>query len=72
MKWICCYCGKIMDRTNFTEFIADSDNKDAEYHGWKLITDTDTTAIQLKQMEMIQLEPSKSRSVVPFQIASMV
>jgi hypothetical protein len=26
-----------MDCTNFEEFIKDSDNKDAEYHGWRLM-----------------------------------
>jgi hypothetical protein len=24
-----------MDCSNFTKFIADSDNKEAEYHGWQ-------------------------------------
>ena len=75
MKWICVYCNKIMDKSNFTEFIADSDNRDAEYHGWKFITDTDITAIQLKQNQkpmMRRLEASKSNSLVPFQEASMI
>jgi len=28
-----------MDCTNFTKFIADSDNKEAEYHGWQRMTE---------------------------------
>lgn len=56
MRWICVYCNKIMDSTNFTDFIRDSDNKDAEYHGWQHIHSEDypsypcpikTAAIQL-------------------------
>jgi hypothetical protein len=39
MKFICTYCHKIMDKENFMEFIRDSDNKDVEYHGWKLMPD---------------------------------
>ena len=35
MKWVCIYCNKIMDSTNFVDFIHDSDNKDAEFHGWQ-------------------------------------
>ena len=38
MKWICVYCYKIMDKSNFVDFIKDSDN--GVYHEWKsLITD---------------------------------
>jgi hypothetical protein len=37
MKWECVYCHKIMDKDNFREFIKDSDNKDAELHGWQLM-----------------------------------
>ena len=33
MKWICVYCNKVMDSTNFMDFIKDSDN--GEYHGWQ-------------------------------------
>jgi hypothetical protein len=39
MKWICIYCHRIMDRTNFTDFIKDSDNyPNAEYHAWRRLT----------------------------------
>ena len=37
MKWICVYCNKIMDSTNFADFIRESDNPNAEYHGWKML-----------------------------------
>ena len=36
MKWVCVYCHKTMDKSNFTEFIKDSDN--GVYHEWKSIT----------------------------------
>ena len=36
MKWICIYCDRIMDKSNFTDFIRDSDNyPEAEYHAWR-------------------------------------
>jgi len=36
MKWICVYCNKVMDRSNFMDFIKESDSADnVEYHGWK-------------------------------------
>jgi hypothetical protein len=38
MKFICIYCHRIMNQTNFTDFIKDSDNKDAEYHAWRHLT----------------------------------
>jgi hypothetical protein len=34
-----------MDCTNFTEFIADSDNKEAEYHGWRLMPELEEEAV---------------------------
>lgn len=37
IRWICVYCNKIMDKSNFAQFIEDSDNKNTEYHGWRLI-----------------------------------
>ena len=43
MKWICVYCHKIMDRTSFMDFIKESDNKEAEYHGWqRMLEQTDS------------------------------
>ena len=33
MKWICVYCNKVIDRTNFVDYIKDSDK--GEYHGWR-------------------------------------
>ena len=46
MRWICIYCNKIMDITNFTEFIKESDNDKTsnqqvvvEYRGWRLLPD---------------------------------
>ena len=45
MKWICIYCNSIMDSTNFTDFIKQSDNdknsiQEAKvtYHAWRLLT----------------------------------
>jgi hypothetical protein len=39
MKWICIYCHRIMDKSNFTDFIRDSDNyPEAEYHAWRHLT----------------------------------
>ncbi|MGC1134386.1 MAG: hypothetical protein WA941_16280 [Nitrososphaeraceae archaeon] len=46
MRWICIYCNSIMDCTNFTEFIKQSDNDKnsnqeavVEYHAWHLLTE---------------------------------
>ncbi|MGH9984781.1 MAG: hypothetical protein ACRD8W_12585 [Nitrososphaeraceae archaeon] len=39
-RWICLYCNKTMDSTNFTDFIKESDSnnnnnrRQVEYHGW--------------------------------------
>ena len=42
MRWICIHCNSIMDHTNFTEFIKQSDNDKnsnqeakVEYHAWR-------------------------------------
>jgi hypothetical protein len=46
MRWICKYSNSIMDETNFTEFIKQSDNdknsiQEARvvYHSWRLLPD---------------------------------
>ena len=46
VRWICVHCGKIMDCTNFIEFIREGDTDKnsnqqavAEYHGWGLLPD---------------------------------
>ena len=46
MRWICVYCNNLMDKTNFTEFIKQSDNgknsnqeAKEEYHSWRLLPD---------------------------------
>ena len=46
MRWICIYCNKIMDITNFTQLVKESDNDKTsnqqavvEYHGWRLLPD---------------------------------
>jgi hypothetical protein len=39
MKWICVYCKKVMDKTNFIDFIKESDDKEAEFHGWQLVSE---------------------------------
>jgi len=39
MKWVRVYCKKVMDRTNFIDFIKESDSKDAEFHGWQRLPD---------------------------------
>jgi hypothetical protein len=45
MKFICIYCNKILDINNFQDFINDSDNKDAELHGWKLMPELEEEAV---------------------------
>jgi hypothetical protein len=44
MKWVCNNCNSIMDKTNFTEFIKQSDNDKnsnqearVQYHSWRLL-----------------------------------
>ena len=46
MRWECIHCNSIMDRTNFTDFIKQSDNDKnsnqearVEYHSWRLLPD---------------------------------
>ena len=46
MQWICIYCDRIMDSTNFTDYIKESDNDKnsnqqavVEYHGWRLLSE---------------------------------
>jgi hypothetical protein len=45
-KWECIHCHSIMDRTNFTDFIKESDNDKnsiqeatVQYHNWRLVQD---------------------------------
>jgi hypothetical protein len=35
MRFICVYCHRILNKSNFAGFIRDSDNKGAEYHAWR-------------------------------------
>ena len=44
MRWICVHCNKIMDCFNFTEFIKESDNSEAEYHSWKSLIELEPPA----------------------------
>ena len=46
MRWICVYCNNLMDKTNFTKFIRESDNDKSSnqeaivnYHSWRLLPD---------------------------------
>lgn len=46
MKWVCDDCNAIMDKSNFTEYIKESDNDKnsvgearIEYHNWRLLQD---------------------------------
>jgi hypothetical protein len=46
MRRICNHCNSIMDKTNFTEFIRESDNDKSSnqeavvnYHSWRLLLD---------------------------------
>jgi len=45
VKFICIYCSKILDINNFQDFINDSENKDAELHGWKLMPELEEEAV---------------------------
>ena len=45
-RWICIYCNDIMDSTNFTDYIKQSDNDknsvqeaEVQYHAWRLLMD---------------------------------
>jgi hypothetical protein len=49
-KWECIYCGSVMDRTNFTHFIKESDNyknsiqkATVHYHTWRAVAEDDAT-----------------------------
>ena len=41
MKWICVYCKRVMDSTKFIDFIRDSDDKEAELHGWQRLPEAE-------------------------------
>lgn len=38
MRIIWIYCNRILDKSNFADFIKNSDNKGAEYHAWRYLT----------------------------------
>jgi hypothetical protein len=45
-KWECIHCHSVMDRTNFTDFIEESDNDKnsnqearVQYHTWQAVQD---------------------------------
>jgi hypothetical protein len=54
MRFICVYCHRIMDKSNFADFIKVSDNKGAEYHAWRHLTpneeETEAKAEMLLQL----------------------
>ena len=54
MKFICLYCHGIMNQSNFTDFIRDSDNQEAKYHAWRHLTsneeETEAKAEMLLQL----------------------
>lgn len=46
MRWVCNHCNAIMDKSNFTEYIKQSDKDKnsireatVEYHSWRLLSD---------------------------------
>jgi hypothetical protein len=43
-----------MNRSNFTDFIKDSNNKDAEYHAWRHLTSNEEE-IEAKAEMLLQL-----------------
>jgi hypothetical protein len=55
MKWICIYCHRIMDKSNFTDFIRDSDNYRAEYHAWRHLTLVEEEREKEAEAEMVLL-----------------
>jgi hypothetical protein len=54
MRFICVYCRRIMDKSNFADFIKVSDNKGTEYHAWRHLTpneeETEAKAEMLLQL----------------------
>jgi hypothetical protein len=48
MKWICAYCQKVIDESNFADFImekeGDSDNNERKYHFWQRLMLTEEEA----------------------------
>lgn len=69
MKFICIYCQRIMNQSNFTDFIKDSDNKDAEYHAWRHLTfneeETEAKAEMLLQLCQV-VNARTSEQLFPF------
>ena len=54
MRFICVYCHRILDKSNFAGFIRDSDNKGAEYHAWRHLTPKEEE-IEAKAEMLLQL-----------------
>ena len=55
-KWVCLHCNKVMDKSNFVDFINESDNDKnsieeavVEYHKWKLIPSSPEEEKELHQ-----------------------
>ena len=56
MKRVCIYCHRIMDKSNFTDFIRDSDNyPNAEYHAWRHLTSEEEEREKEAEAEMVLL-----------------
>jgi hypothetical protein len=54
MKFICIYCNRITDQSNFTYFIRDSYNQEAKYHAWRHLT-SDEEETEAKVEMLLQL-----------------
>ena len=51
MKWICVYCNKVMDRTNFIDFIKESDSYKGGYHGWRRLLSSEEEEEEEEQVQ---------------------
>jgi hypothetical protein len=54
MRFICIYCNKITDSTNFSDFNSDNDDKPAAYHAWRHLT-LDEEEAESKAKMLLQL-----------------
>lgn len=63
MRFICIYCDKILDKSNFADFIRDSGNEGTEYHAWRHL---------ILQQDRIILTGAGSEGAIPIPISARV
>ena len=57
-KWVCVHSNKVMDKSNFEDFIKESDNDknsikeaEVEYHRWRLLPSSSSSSPSVEEVE---------------------